>query len=78
MVSAPVLQKSTRPAGGNSVELRPNCCANASSPRSAWICRQAVALRQKQFAIGKVDGEDRLNGGGMTIVTRVFAAGGKG
>jgi hypothetical protein len=27
--------------------------------RSARFCRQAVSLRQKPFAIGKVDGEDR-------------------
>src|SRR6516165_3875116 len=28
--------------------------------RSASICRQAVPLRQKPFAIGQRDGEDRL------------------
>jgi hypothetical protein len=49
-----------------------------STRRYARISRQAASLRQKPIAIGKVDSEDPLNGGGMTIVTRVFAAGGKG
>jgi hypothetical protein len=35
-------------------------------------------LREKPFAIGVMDGEDHFNDGAMTIVTRVFAAGGKG
>jgi hypothetical protein len=39
---------------------------------------QAGPRRQKPFAIGKRDGERSANGGGKTIVARVFVAGGKG
>jgi Leu/Phe-tRNA-protein transferase len=46
--------------------------------RSARISWQPGLLWQKPFAIGGVHGEKSANGGGMTIVTRVFAAGGKG
>src|SRR5262249_21798424 len=71
-ISYSVLLKRRDPAGGNrlgTAELWRECRTTRSSSR---ISRQAVSLRQKPVAIGTVDSEDRGNGGGMTIVTRVF------
>jgi hypothetical protein len=60
------------PACIKTVARMPHCVAFCTD---FW---QAGPRRQKPFAIGKRDGERSANGGGKTIVARVFVAGGKG
>jgi hypothetical protein len=52
--------KKTRRDGQRLAELEPKLLRKCRTIcPSAWICRQAVSLREKPVAIGSVDSEDR-------------------